>query len=217
MPKDNNPRTTINKRRPDDANWGREDPEVGTEAAEREIVAEISDADIAQRFKALDEAQETWEEVSYLANPKMPCPECGGAGAVGGGSLGDVCVRCMGARVVEQPGRQTVQQPPFAELRAALRAYGDALIDQRLPEGHRAKKGLALPAPETVPPLADLQQLTKDAINVSRQLAGAPGLADIKSLPEAKKAKGLAGEGDLGEYTDAELADMEDAAKKDRP
>lgn len=189
-------------------------PEVGENVAEQEF----SDADIANilteedlraRSHALNEAQETWEEVAYLANPKMPCPECSGAGAVPGGSLGDICVRCMGARVIEQPGRQSVNQPPFAELRAAITEYATALADRRLPAGHRAKQHLALPAAETVPSLEDLRTLTKVAIDTARQLQGAPGVVDDKLLAAPQKAKGLAGEGDLNEYTDAELDGME--------
>jgi ssDNA-binding Zn-finger/Zn-ribbon topoisomerase 1 len=196
-------------------NFARKENRVETDDNESsftndELAGAITEEDLRQRSQALHEAQESWEEVAYLANPKMPCPECSGSGSVGGGSLGDICVRCMGARVLEQPGRQAVELPPFRELRAAISAYGDALADRALPEGHGAKKQLALPAAATVPTWKSISELTHQALVRARQLQGAPGVVDPKLLEDRKTAKGLAGEGDLGEYDDAELADMEE-------
>jgi hypothetical protein len=174
-----------------------------------DIVASLTEEDLRERSQALHEAQETYEELAYLTNPKMPCPECGGAGSVHGGSLGDVCVNCGGARVVEAPGGRKVEMPPFAALRWAISTYGNALADHALPVGHRAKKYLELPAPTTVPTLEKIQKLQAEGLAQARQLTGQPGIVDPKLLKEAKPAKGLSGEGDLGEYEDAELDDME--------
>lgn len=177
---------------------------------------ELTDEDIRARSQALDDAQETWEEVTYLHNPKMPCPECSGAGSIAGGSLGDICVRCMGMRVIDQPGTEPLTMPPFAELRAAITAYGNALADRALPAGHRGKRNLALPAASTVPAVEQLQQLRKDGVAKVRELAAGkpPGLVPGHLLAEPERPKGLAGEGDLGEYTDAEFTQMEDEATR---
>ncbi len=180
-----------------------------------DIIGQIAEDDIRQRSQQLHEAQEAWEELAYLANPKIPCPECTGAGSVSGGSLGDICVRCLGTRVLEQPGSQPMAMPKFAELRSAIGAYGDALADRALPMGHLGKRGLLLPAASTVPTLESLQALYTQAATQARQLAagGTPGIVDPKLLREPKKAKGMAGDGDLGDFEDAELADLEDGGE----
>lgn len=184
-----------------------------TDKEQEDIVASLTEDDLRQRSQALHDAQETWEEVAYLANPKMPCPECSGAGSVAGGSLGDICVRCLGARVIEQPGRQNIDMPPFASLRAAISSYGDALADRELPDGHKGKRQLALPPAATVPTLEQIQKLSADGLAKAKELEGAPGLVDPKLLKAPKKSKGLAGEGDIGEYEDAELDELENEAK----
>jgi len=184
-------------------------------------IAEIGEEDLRVRLQALDDAQSTWEELAYLANPKMPCPECSGGGYVASGSLGDVCVRCGGDRVIDQPGGAKVDLEQFKPMRVALAAYGEALDDRLFPDdpdGARAKSGLrsrrnlALPAPATVPTLEAIQKLQADGEARVQQahLAGAPGIVDPKRLKASKRAKGLAGDGDLGEYEDAEIAAMED-------
>lgn len=185
-----------------------------------EILASITEHDLRERSQALDQAQEVYEELAYMTNPKMPCPECSGAGQVAGGSLGDICVRCMGARVIEQPGAAKVEMPPFASLRAAITAYGDALADRALPEGRVVggdrhgqpiRRNLSLPPAATVPTLAQIQALTAEGERRAKQLAGAtPGIVARGELAEPKKSKGLAGEGDLGEYEDGELDQMQD-------
>lgn len=73
-----------------------------------------------RRRQALEEAQEIWEEVSYIGTEKMACPECAGAGAISGGSLGNICPRCFGSRVVAHPGYEQIPQPPWAELKKNL-------------------------------------------------------------------------------------------------
>lgn len=193
--------------------------------------SQFSDADIAniltqedlrQRSQALDEAQTTYEKIAYISVPKMPCPECGGQGSVDGGSLSNICLGCDGARVVERPDAEPFEMPPFKQLRASISAYGDALADRDIPaqlgdgRPHPGKRNLALPAASTVPSLESLQQLKNDGLTKARQLKeGAAALErEMRQLPAPQSAKGLRGEGDLGEYEDAELADMEDAAQK---
>jgi hypothetical protein len=177
---------------------------------EREaIVDSITDDDLRARSQALDDAQTQWEEYVWVATPKIPCNECGGSGMVIGGSLGDFCPTCGGSRVIESPGGHRIKMPPFATLRSAISAYGDALADRELPAGHRGKRNLALPAASSVPTLEQLQKLGTEALIKVRQLEGTPGIVDPKLLKQGKPAKGLQGEGDLGEYDDAELDEME--------
>lgn len=179
-----------------------------------EAFACLTEADIRERSQELHETQELWEEYAYIANPKMPCPECGGRGAVSGGSLGDICVRCEGARVLEQPGRQTVNMPPFAALRGAITAYGNALADRALPEGHLVKRGLALPPASTVPTLEDIRKLRTEAENGCKQLSGTPGLEGIRELPAAREPvedNDLTANED-SDIEDAELDELEDQA-----
>lgn len=181
-----------------------------TDQDQETIVAQLTEDDIRNRSQALDDAQETFEELAYLANPKMPCPECTGAGSVSGGSLGDICVRCMGTRVIEQPGSRPMEMPPFAQLRAAIGAYGDALADRGLPAGHRGKRYLALPAPASVPTLESIQELQAQATEKALQLASgrAPGIVDERLLSDPRKPSD---DGELGEIEDAELDGMEEA------
>lgn len=191
--------------------WGRPAATVGEEAApetisDDDVIASLSEADLRERSAALNEAQENWEEVASTANPKIPCPECGTAGNVSGGSLGDICPRCLGSRVLDAPGRTIVQQPDFRGMRAAITAYGDALADRLLPSGHRAKKQLALPAAATVPSLESIATLNQQAIDVSRQLAGAKPAIESLQLQDPRKPSE---DGNLGDVTDADLDDIE--------
>lgn len=182
----------------------------------------LTEDDLRKRSQALDEAQTTYEKIAYISVPKMPCPECGGQGSVDGGSLSGICLGCEGARVVDRPDAEPFVMPPFKELRAAISAYGDALADRGIPaqladgRAHPGKRHLALPAASSVPSLESLQAIKTDGLARAKQLR--EGTADLdrelKRLPAPKPAKGLRGEGDLGEYEDAELADMEDVAEK---
>jgi hypothetical protein len=178
----------------------------------------LTEADLRDRSQLLDEAQTTWEEVKYLAIPKMPCPECSGAGSVSGGSLGDICVKCWGTRVLEVPGAQPFPMPDFAALRAGITKYGNAQLaagftfDQRraLPEGHPMKDP-TLPPASAVPTIAQIQALMDQAHEISRKALaqGSPGIIDPKLLRDPSPAKGMLGEGNLDEYTDAELDGIE--------
>lgn len=186
-----------------------------TDADVADVVAKLTEDDIRQRSQALHETQETWEELAFLSTPKIPCRECGASGQVHGGSFGALCPNCLGERMVAAPGAPEFVMPDFTSMRAAIGAYGDALALSGLPEGH--PKRLALPAPTTVPTMESIKELQKQALDRCKQLqlaGAAPGVFDPRQLPEARPAKGLAGEGDLGEYDDAELAEMEDAANE---
>lgn len=119
-----------------------------TESESTEI--ELTQGDLRERSEKLNELQDLFEELAYVTEAKMPCNECGGSGSVDAGSLGSVCVKCMGARVINQPFYEPMKQPPFKELRAPITAYGDALADRALPDGHPNKKGLALPPASSV-------------------------------------------------------------------
>lgn len=175
-----------------------------------DIVASLTEDDLRQRSQALDNAQTMFEEYAWIATPKIPCNECGGSGMVIGGSLGDFCPTCGGSRVIESPGGHRIKMPPFAELRGAITAYGNALADRELPTGHRARRNLALPPASSVPTLEQLNALSAEALTKVRQLEGAtPGLVDQKQLAQAKRAKGLTRDGDLGDFDDAELDEME--------
>jgi hypothetical protein len=187
-----------------------------TDKDAEDIVATLTDEDLRQRSQALHDAQETWEELQFLSTPKIPCRECGGSGQVSGGSFGSICVGCMGERMVTPKGAPSFDMPDFSGMRKAISAYGDALSDRALPDGHRGKRQLALPAASTVPTLELIETLGEQALSKARQLQSGrpPGHFDPKQLPDAAPAKGLAGEGDLGEYDDAELAEMEDAANE---
>ena len=173
------------------------------------IAATLTDEDIRVRSQALSDAQDDWEAVAAYANPQMPCPECGGAGSVAGGSFSDLCIRCEGKRTIDMPGSPDFVMPPFAELRKAIGAYGDALADKALPDGHRAKRQLALPPASTVPKLDDISNLRTQAAERSRELRG--NVVDPKLLAEAAKRDGLTSERGLDDYDDAELAEMESA------
>lgn len=166
----------------------------------------LTDGDLRERSEALHKAQELYEELAFLKNPKMPCPECGGAGSTYGGSLGDVCPRCMGARMLDRPGGEDLEMPDFRKLRAAITAYGDALADKALPEGHQAKKHLALPPAESVPTPEEIEELASHAKEQARQLEG----PDMSKLP-APAQRPAAG---LGGVSDAELDEMEDAMEE---
>lgn len=186
-------------------------------ASNEDIASIISEEDLRQRSQKLDEAQERWENLAYLATEKIPCPECGGNGNVGG----YLCPSCMGQRVLESPDSDGpgFEMPKFAELRAAITAYGNALADRALPDGHLAKRQLALPAASTVPTLAALTKLDADGKAKGRELKqlGAAGRGtDPRSLPAPKPERGISDETDLGDIDDAELAEMEDAANKSR-
>ena len=88
---------------------------------------ELTQDDLRERSEKLSDLQEMYTEIAYVAEPKMPCNECGGGGSVDAGSLGNICVKCMGAKVINQPFCEPFKQPPFKELRASITNYGNLL------------------------------------------------------------------------------------------
>lgn len=189
----------------DDLDDGAE-PQITDKEAE-DIVAGLTESDIQSRSQALHETQEIWEELQFMSTPKIPCRECGGSGSVGSGSFGSICVNCMGERMVAAPGAPEFEMPDFRTMRKQIGAYGDALA-----------LGKALPPGQTVPTLEAIKELKEKALVQCRQLqladGGIPGTFDPKQLPEARPDRGLAGEGELGEYTDAEFDEIENEAKE---
>jgi len=194
-----------------------ENPDKLTDAEMDAVLGDLTDADLRDRSQALHEAQERWEKLAYVAVAKIPCPECGGAGSVGGGSFGDICVGCMGARVVTAPDAEDFEMPDFGGMRRAISAYGDALADRALPEGtvvggprhgQTIRRGLALPPASTVPTVEAIRAIEEQAKAQLKQLKGTPGVVPPAQLAAAKKAKGLTGEGGLDEYEDNELDEM---------
>lgn len=173
-------------------------------------VSQITEEDLRQRSEALDDAQGTWEDLAFISTEKIPCRECGGRGTMPAGSFGDIeCPRCHGQRVVEHPGNDPFPMPPFAQLREAITAYGNALADRALPAGHRGKRGLALPPASSVPTLESLQKIGADGLakaKTAKQLKAAPGIVDDKLLGERTSKNDDAED---AQFTDADLDEME--------
>ena len=176
----------------------------------------LTEGDIQARSQALHDAQDVWEKAQYLAVQKMPCRECGGTGQVSAGSFSDLCLGCEGTRLEVAPDAEPFDMPPFAVMRAAIGAYGDALALR----GSRLER--ALPAPSTVPDLEAIIALKEQGlaqVQQLRQLAAAPqgrGV-DPRQLPEAKRKTGFEGDGGLGDVEDAEIDRMvDDAEAKNR-
>ena len=102
------------------------DKTTSTES-ESTAIEVITHDDLRERSEKLDEIQEMYTEMAYMKDPKMPCNECGGTGSVDAGSLGSVCVKCMGARVINQPFYEPMEQPDFAGFRHTITNYGNLL------------------------------------------------------------------------------------------
>lgn len=178
----------------------------------------LSEEDIRQRLAALEAAQTRWERLAHLETPKIACDECGGAGAIGG----EICVGCMGKRVVDAPDAEPFECPDFAAIRKQITDYAAVLDDRALPDGHRIKKNLALPPASTVPDLAAIKAIDDQAkarMSQLRQLGAGDGPrgVDQRQLPEPKRPTGMMGDGDLGDIEDAELDELEDAAEAKNP
>ena len=168
----------------------------------------LTEDELRTLAEELEAASDSWEKVSYLSTLKMPCPECGGAGQVGGGSLGDTCPGCLGARAVEHPAAEKVDVPDLIGMRRRLKSYVDAWEDHRLPDDHRAKKNLALPPASSLPAVADMRGLVEQAKQIAKgEMPEQPQLP----APQMKRRDGL------GAMTDEELDDLEDEIKEDGP
>lgn len=171
---------------------------------EAEIADAISEEEIRQRTEELNNAQDVWEQAADRAQPKVLCPDCSGRGEVSGGSLGNACPRCHGKRVIDDPGEDPVDidMPDFATPRAALAAYGDALV------WRRHGKQVALPPASTLPSreeIKDLRQRGRAAVKLLT--ANGPKLPE---LPASAPARDDADEGGMhNTASDAELDAIE--------
>lgn len=133
----------------------------------------------------LEVAADLAERVAFLSIEKMPCPECAGAGAISGGSLGDICPGCNGRRVVEHPGAAPVNLPSLAPWRDWLRnleayKHDQALLANSGTAGFDKPKGLA--APQKPPTLKDLQAVVADLRQRGEALSRDGG-ASMPALP----------------------------------
>lgn len=214
-----------------------EDHDITDEEA-ADVIDELSDDDIRERSQALHEAQEEFEEMTFMhaAQHGMPCDECAGAGAVASGSLGNVCPKCMGRRVIARPGYQPPPAPPFRQLRAGIGVYADALEARKLaaaptcetcrgsgqtntPNGPTAcascggqgvgpsREMPALPPASSVPTMKEIQAIRDKTREMVKAIG--PAHPDTKRLADYEEPRGLAGDGELGDFTDAELDDIE--------
>lgn len=170
----------------------------------------LSNEELGEIFAALDKQEEQYELLAYATVPKLPCPECGGMGSVPGGSLGDFCPRCQGQRFLDQPGEELpFEMPNFQGMRVALSAYAKALDDHLLPEGHPAKKHLALPPASSVPTKAQMEELAAQFKELKARLKAVP----LPQLPEPRKREdaGILGPGDddSDELSDEQLDELE--------
>jgi len=179
----------------------------------------LTEEDLRVLSQELSDTQDDWENYLNASTVMDPCPECTGAGQVIGGTLGDVCVRCNGKRVVERPGQDEEEVPDFRQLRGSITAYGTAVAWTTLPAEAKQRllsqgqKQPEIPAISTLPTLEHVKGLRLSAKTKLKALAGAPAPASQLNLPAPKKAKGMTGDGHLGEYDDAELDELVDSAE----
>lgn len=97
----------------------------------------VDDADLETIYRDLDEAQRQYEKVAFLAQPTMPCDECGGSGTIAGGSLGNICPTCCGARVIDAPYAEELsrlQLPDFGAMRKRLNGEEKLVQQGKLPD-----------------------------------------------------------------------------------
>lgn len=131
---------------------------------------ELTEEELNQIVADLDFAQREYEKLVHLSSPIMPCPECGGAGSVSGGSLGDICPGCLGSRRVSAPGNPGIDlNIDFAGIRARLadaQRYNDAVAGRLGPDvaAEIVAKGAVS--------LAGLRGDVKGMLNGIRQKAG---------------------------------------------
>ena len=150
----------------------------------------LSDNDLRERAELLNEAQQLYEDLAYISVPKIPCPECSGAGQIYGGSLGSMCPRCLGQRVVDRPGGESLELPNFASIRARITAYGNALADLALPDGHKMKGRLGLPAASSVPTLEEIQTIFDEGKDKAKELQNKEvEIGGVLADPEKPKGK----------------------------
>jgi hypothetical protein len=194
---------------------------------EYETTTDYDDDYVTDAAQAIEEASEAYEQVVFLAAPKVPCHECGGSGSTPNGSLGSLCLTCMGKRWLPAPGANravaALDLPDVPGMRAQIRAAGDALREGRaLPpiptidavrESRAAleQEGMQLHGGQPVPAL--------DA--APTPALGAPTDAQLDALEDGSEpdltAHSNLGQGGIGAHTDAQLDDIEDAAGEGEP
>lgn len=188
-----------------------------------ETTTEYSDADVTEVAQAIEEADEVYQQVAFMAVPKVPCHECGGSGSTPNGSLGDGCLTCMGQRWLPAPhANQVLKQlnlPDLVAMRAQIRAADSAL-----------RAGAALPP---IPTKEAISKVHDDLGKTSMQLGSGEPMPALAAAPGPKRiapsdvelddledgrepdlsAHGSIGSGGIGRHTDAQLDDIEDAAE----
>lgn len=200
-------------------------PAISAEFTNAEIQDAISEEEIRKRAENLDAAQSLWERARDRAIAKIPCPECTGNGQVYGGALGDHCPTCHGTRVVaDDLAEVPFEMPPFAELRAGLTKYGDALtwIRHGLPSGLTApgadpaaverfrREKMTLPPASTVPTADAIEALTATGKAKLKEITAAAPPAPALPAPAPKAARhGFQGEGGIENTAgDAEVDEL---------
>jgi hypothetical protein len=201
--------------------------DLSDDVADDELSLEDLDELADQIAPELEVAADLAERVAFLSIEKMPCPECAGAGAISGGSLGDICPGCNGRRVVEHPGAAPVDLPSLAPWRDFLRnldayKHDQALLANSGGEGFDKPKGLH--APGRPPTLEDLQAVIADLRGRGERLSAAGAQMPALPTPKAPKSQQLLGsmshdETSLGEDgsgpTDEDLDSLEDQLDDD--
>lgn len=157
----------------------------------------ITEQDLDEIAEAVEEADDLHQRYMFLSVQKIPCPECGGQGNVYGGSLGNACPTCCGARMVDHPGSVQPQLPGFAKERAALGAYVRAQRNQG------TKREVPLPLASSLPRPESIRMRTTEIREISRRLGSAPQLKGQLAEPK-KQAVGSLGDGEA-EYSDEEI------------
>lgn len=153
-----------------------------------EELGQLDEQQAAEIARELDETQTLYEKIAYLGSPKMPCPECGGSGSVYGGSLGDICPTCHGARLVEHPAAEPLAIPDFAGMRAALGRIRGVI------EGEHDR---VLPGPHRVPSIKGLQAIRKLGKEFAKQLGPQPQMPQLASQDPKARTMGSLGPGHL--------------------
>lgn len=133
-------------------------------------IDELTTDDLDEIGAEVERANTLYEKLAYLETAKMPCMECGGAGSLPGGSLGDICPGCLGARVIDHPGADEFPVPDFAGMRGALKACVD-------------KDNKVLPGHHRVPRLSAVRALYEKGTRKSKLLISSPSEAPALPAP----------------------------------
>ena len=172
---------------------------------EFDTTTEYTQEELDEAVREMVEAQDEWDEIAYMVTPKMPCPECGGQGAIDSGSLGAICVRCNGARVVDHPAAERIELPDFAAMKKLTRAADRWMLSSKSSEEDRER--LKLPPPGAAPPIPTvdyIKGLRKEAAAKAKAL---PAPAPV-ALPPAEPVR-KAIPASLGHWSDEDLDELE--------